>query len=364
MLAVLPQDPQAGQAVAAEVHHGVVRERVHAEQPGVGPVRDQRGPGGRIGQRRRGDLEVLRAVVVQDEQMVPGVLHVVVHALAARRHHAELSRRRGRVQQPHLAGQHAGRLDHQVALAAGQAHVDVEALVRLLEHHGVRLRRGADPVPPDPVRPPGVVHGRVEHGGAVQGPRAAGVGVRDLVRQRGPGGQVLDPEREPLVAREVGGVGQPALVRAGPERAEAEEVVALGELVAVEQYFFPVERLAVCGHRRDDLAGPDRAAAVHRVLLALDRPGVVPPAALAHRDGQVALLRARLDLGEDLLAQRGQVGRDRVGVGVLGLQVADRVGVVFVREPGVLIDHGVAVEGARAGDLLGLRRLDGHEGPV
>ena len=294
----------------------------------------------------------------------PACVHAVVHALAARRHHAELSRRRGRVQQPHLAGQHAGRLDHQVALAASQAHVDVEALVRLLEHHGVRLRRGADPVPPDPVRPPGVVHGRVEHGGAVQGPRAAGVGVRDLVRQRGPGGQVLDPEREPLVAREVGGVGQPALVRAGPERAEAEEVVPSASSLPSSSTSSPSSGLPSSGHRRDDLAGPDRAAAVHRVLLALDCPGVVPPAALAHRDGQVALLRARLDLGEDLLAQRGQVGRDRVGVGVLGLQVVDRVRVVLVREPGVLIDHGVAVEGARAGDLLGLRRLDGHEGPV
>ena len=294
----------------------------------------------------------------------PACSTCVVHALAARRHHGELSRRRGRVQQPHLAGQHAGRPDRQVALAAGQAHVDVEALVRLLEHHGVRLRRGADPVPPDPVRPPGVVHGRVEHGGAVQGPRAAGVGVRDLVRQRGPGGQVLDPEREPLVAREVGGVRQPALIRAEPEHAEAEEVVALSEFVAVEQHFFAVERLAAGGHRRDDLAGPDRAAAMHHVLLALDRPGVVPPVALAHRDGQVALLRARLDLGEDLVAQRAQVGRYRVGVGVLGHQVADRVRVVLVREPGVLIDHGVAVEGTRAGDLLGLRRLDGHEGPV
>ena len=292
------------------------------------------------------------------------MLHVVVHALAARRHHAELSRRASGVQQPDLAGQHARAPDHDVALAAGQAHPDVEALVRFLEHHGVVGGGGADPVPPDPVRPPGVVHRRVEHGGAVQGPCAAGVGVRDLVRQRGPGGQVLDPQREPLVAGEVGGVGQPALVRAGPERAEAEELVAGRQLVAVEQHLLVVQRLAVLGHRREHLAGPDRAPAVHRVLLALDRPCVVPPAALAHRDGQVALLGARLDLLEDLLAQRGQVAGQRVGVGVLGLQVADRVRVLLVREPRVLVDHGVAVEGARAGDLLGLGRLDRHESPV
>src|SRR5262249_61267864 len=121
--------------------------------------------------------------------------------------------------------------------------------------------QGADQVPPHPVRTPGVVHGRVEQGGAVQRPRAAGVGIRDLVRQDGPGGQVLDPDRVPLVAGEVGGVGQPALVRADLERAEAEELVADGQLVAVEQLLLPVERLAVLGHRRGPPppAGPPAA---------------------------------------------------------------------------------------------------------
>ena len=140
--------------------------------------------------------------------------------------------------------------------------------------------------------------------------------------------------------------------------------MADSQFVPVEQFLLPVQRLAVFGHRRDHLAGPDRAPAEHRVLLALDRPRVVPPAALAHRDGQVALLGARLDLLEDLLAQRGQMGGERVGVGVLGLEIVDGVRVVLIREPGVLVDHGVAVEGARAGDLLGLGRLDRHESPV
>ena len=81
-------------------------------------------------------------------------------------------------------------------------------------------------------------------------------------------------------------------------------------------------------------------------------------------DGQVALLGARLDLLEDLLAQRGQRRGDRVGVGVLRLQVADGVRVVPVGEPGELVGEGVAVEGARAGDLLGPGRLDAHDGSV
>ena len=244
------------------------------------------------------------------------------------------------------------------------AHVDVEALVGLLVQHDVLIGRGADPVPPHPVGPPRVVDRHVEQDRTIQRPRAAVVGARDLVGQQGPGGQVLDPDREPLVAGEVGGVRQVAPVRARLVRAEGEEARPGGQLVAVEQHFLTVQRLAVLGQRRDDLARPDRAAAVHRVLLALDRPAVQPPVALAHRDRQVALLGSGLDLGEDLLLERGEPGGDRVGVGVLGRQVGDRVRVVLGGQPGVLIGHGVAVVGALVGDLLGRRWLGAHGGTV
>jgi hypothetical protein len=107
---------------------------------------------------------------------------------------------------------------------------------------------------------------------------------------------------------------------------------------------------------------------VHRVLLALDRPGVVPPAALARRHRQVALLGPGLDLGEDLVLQRRERRRGGLGKGVLGLEVGDRVRVVAVGEPGVLVVNRVAVVGALAWDLLGERRralgFGAHNGPV
>jgi hypothetical protein len=94
----------------------------------------------------------------------------------------------------------------------------------------------------------------------------------------------------------------------------------------------------------------------------------MPPSALAHRDGQVALLGARLDLVEDLIRERVQAGRGRLGVSVLGPEVVDRVRIVFASQPGVLVGDGVSVEGALAGDLLGRGRLGekvgAHENPV
>ena len=350
------QDAEPRQAVAAGVDDQVVGERVHAQQPGVGPVRDQRRPGPRVprtGQRRGGQLEVLRAaVVVQDQQPVPGDLDVVLHALPPGRHDGELPVRRGGVQQPHLAGQLARRVDLHVPLVARQAHAQPEPLVRLLVHHHVLGRGGADAVPPHPVRPPRVVDRDVEQGGAVEGPGAAVVGVRDLVRQRPAARQVPDPQAEPLVAGEVGGVGEQRLVRAHRQRAHGEELVVRRQFVAVEENLLAVQRLAVLRHRRRDLAVEHPAAAVDAVLLALDGAHVAPPAALADRHRQVGLLGACLDLAEDRGPQVRQPAGHRRRVGVLRLQVGDGLRVLGVGEPGVRVDDRVAVVGALEGDLL------------
>ena len=96
------------------------------------------------------------------------VLDAVLHALAARQHHAPRTGRVGRVQQPGLAGDLAAHGDVQVALAAGEPHADPEPLVGFLVHDHVVIRRGADHMPQHPVRPPGVVDGHVEQRRAVQ----------------------------------------------------------------------------------------------------------------------------------------------------------------------------------------------------
>src|SRR5690606_29218703 len=83
------------------------------------------------------------------------------------------------------------------------------------------------------------------------------------------------------------------------------------------------------------------------VLLALLGAAVVPPAPLADRDRQVGLLSAVLDLAEDRLAQPLEVRGARLGVGVLGAQVVEDLGILRVLEPGVGVVDGVAVVGSR-----------------
>ena len=98
---------QPGQPVAAQRDHDVAGVRVDAEEPDAGLVREHGLPllvAGGV-QRRLGQLEVLGAVVVHDQQPVAGRLDVVLHALAARRDHPRLALRVGGVEQPVPRGQ-------------------------------------------------------------------------------------------------------------------------------------------------------------------------------------------------------------------------------------------------------------------
>src|SRR5215469_11852050 len=93
----------------------------------------------------------------------PGLMvDVVLHAVAPRDGDPELAGRVIGVEQPGLAGELAVRRDDQVALTAGQRYPGEEPLVGFLEYDPVLSDGGADQVPPDPVRPPGIIDGHVE----------------------------------------------------------------------------------------------------------------------------------------------------------------------------------------------------------
>ena len=249
--------------------------------------------GGRRVDGQRAELEVLGAVVVQQEEHVAlaehGVLERVLHAVAARHDHAELPGRVRRVEHPRLARDLRRRADHQVALGLGAPDAGEEALVGLLVHQHVG-GVAAEAVAPDAVGPPGVVDGRVEEVAAVGGPGDAAARARDLVGQHLAGAQVLDADRVPLVADDVGAPGQEVLVVAEREPAEGEEVVTLGLLVGVEQHLLARHRLAGDeGGRVPVVGGLHAGAAPDGVLPPLLGARVVPPPAVAHRDRQVGL---------------------------------------------------------------------------
>ncbi len=186
--------------------------------------------------------------------------------------------------------------------------------------------------------------------------------ARDLVHEVGAGLQVADPQREPLVADDVDRVREPRPVDRDVERAEREELVALGLDVVVEEHLLARHRHARLQHGRHPgrrrvaaEARVDRRAGPDRVLRPLDRARVVPVRALAHRDGQVRLERARPDLLEDALAQRLEVREARLGVRVLGLEVRDDLGRLLVPQPLVVVVDRLAVVRPR-------RRAAGRDG--
>ncbi len=352
---------QPGQAVAAQVHHGVVGERVDLQEPGVLPVRDERRPGAGVVERGRGQLEVLGVLVVQHVEEVARVLDAVLDAGRPRADHPELARGVVRVEDPHLAGDLAARAEHQVLLAACQPDADPVALVGLLVDEYVLL--GAQRVPVDLEGAPGVVHPRVEERRPVGRPGAAVEDVGDLVGEHLAGRQVLEPEREALVALVVGREGQHRAVGADGAGADREERAVAGQLVAVEDHLLAVEPLARGDLRGRVAVGGDPAG--DRVLLALLGAREIPPRALAAGHGQVGLLRAALDLLEHLLLEIGEVSGLLFEEIVLRLQIGGRVGIFLVAQPGVLVDDGVAVMDALRGNLLRhWRRVAAHVGSL
>ena len=170
--------------LAAVTDHEVPLERIDSVESHVVAVLDQRAERGGIADRSLDEREVLRAVVVQDQEPVltadDRVLDRVLDELAARPHGRELGLRVGGVAVAHLGGDGAARRDDDVVVAAGTADSEPEPLVGLV----VDLlggQPGADAVAPDGVGAPRVVDGGVVDGAVVGRPGDAGADADDLV---------------------------------------------------------------------------------------------------------------------------------------------------------------------------------------
>ena len=295
-------------------------------------------------QRSLGQREVLRAVVVHDQQPVAGRLHVVLDALPARCHDPRLALRVVGAEHPVLRGELAPRRDQHPALVTAAVDTEPEPLVGLGEHGDVLGRVGAQPVPQHQVRAPRLVGSGIEQV-AVLGPGHPVRRVLDPVRQQLTGRQVLDQQREALGAAEVDRVRQQSAVDRDAERTEGEELLACGFDVAVQQHLLAADRV---GDVRGSALVRGRRPAVDRVLRALDGAGVVPERRTVAvggvaRHGEVGLQRPGLDLGEDRVAQRREVRGPGLGVGVLGLEIGDHLRVVLRPQPFVGIGEPVAV---------------------
>ena len=253
--------------------------------------------------------------------------------------------------------------DHVLAVL-GPPHTEVESLVGLLQDQGVLVGVAADAVSPQLVGPIGRIGPRVEEGGVVVRPCHAVRRSLDGVGEVLAGPEVAHPQGEALVPGGVGGVGEPGVARAHGQVGDVEIGVALGEEVLVEEHLFVGAAPDVHDGRSGGVesGARDREAAMDDVPGALDGALVVPPRPLGHRDAQVRLDDARPDLGEQGLAQPGEMRRPGRGERVLGPQVGEDLGVVAVAQPEPVVDPAVPVgledRGAAGGDrwaLLGGR---------
>ena len=156
---------------------------------------------------------------------------------------------------------------------------------------------------PDRVAPPRLVDGAVVEVAAVGAPGATAQHAFDAVGQQLAAREVLDLEHVALVPDRVGGVGEQQGRRGSPRRRRPSRTRARAP--ARRGRAAPARRAALARRGSASSAG---AAASSRsgsctatrhgraVLTALEGAAVVPPAAVADRDGQVGLLGAGLDL--------------------------------------------------------------------
>ena len=265
-------------------------------------------------------FEVGRVEVGEDDEPVAPMVQPVLDVGPALGHELRHPERIGGRQDEDI-GRRVGLVgDDDVALAAGELQPDVEALVGLLVDENVVDLLGPELVAPHLVGAHGVVRHRVEEVALVGRPCRAVVGPFEQVRPIGARRHVADAQRELLVTVEVGGPGQQAVARADLEGTELEEALALGVGVLVQQ---------------DDLggAGGARAPAMDRSRRAPRPSAHVPPRTLPAGHALVGFLGPGLDLAEDGVDQVGVVGQPRVGVGVLGLEVGNGVGILPIPHP-------------------------------
>ena len=352
------EDAQPREPAAPVAQDSPVAEGGQPQEPDPRPVRDHDPAlAGGIGGRDLDELEVEGVIVVQDEQHVgavdDGVVAVVLDALPPRPHHARLGAEVVGVDEPFLGGDGRADPDDEVAVAAGEAGSHPVALVRLVEQRGVGGHVGPELVEPHGVGSPRVIHRRVDDVPAVGGEGRARARTGDLVGKVLAGPQIAHPQRVALVAGDVDPVEHQRAVVGDLEAAEREELVPFGFHIPVEQHLLPGDLgLGRQDRRRPVIGRGERSPALDAVLLALDRPAVVPPFAAPTRHREVGLLRPALDLLEDPFPQSLQVRGACLGVRVLGLQVRDDGGVVLVAHPFVRVVERVAVVRTGGGTAL------------
>ena len=324
---------QASQPFAAFADHGMRAEHVDALDEHAGAVRQPVIPLRQLAGivAYAGDPEVRRIVVRHDPEVTVSVLHVVLDAGASGGNQARPGCGSCGIDDMRFALREAARGDGNEAAAAQPAHAGVEQHIGFVKHIHVLPYRGADRVSPDAICALRRVRGHVEQRPAVAGPREPEAKPLLAITQVRARTQVLDAEREILVARGVDEQGEQRMIRADLESAKAEERSPTRLAVLVEDHLFRCVE-------------PFQPATEDGIRLALHSARVVEKRCIPRRHAQVRLPDARHQLRVERLLQRLRGCSQRIRVGVLRVQIRSDARIVEIPEPGVVIDDGLAVE--------------------
>ena len=197
----------------------------------------------------------------------------------------------------------------------------------------------------------------IEEPRRVARPDDVGRGVDDAVGEVLPRGEIAHAKGQELRAELVGAPGELGVIGRMARRREAEEGLAGGERVAVDE-----DRL---------LAAVARPAAEDAVLAARAEPRIIGPGTVGLRRLAVVLLDPRPHFGDQGFLQVRGRGERRVGVGVLLFEqrpdvggergrVAQRLLPVLRPEPGIFVRPACAMGGYFDRAALGAGRRDGR----
>ena len=314
--AVPATDAHLAQAVDALFDGEELREHVESRDEHVVPVRHDFAPPRPVACRTDvgfADPEVARLPVGPYHPAPADVIDRVLVATLARQQHLETQLGIVGTRVADLRGDRAARVDQEVTAILRHLDGGVERLVLLLVQQRVRGWIRAEHVDADAqAEQRDRVLLDVQDASVVGGPGHRLVHIRHGVRQQCAGLQRLEPQRVLATTDRVLGVREQAVVVARLERTEVVEVESPGLLAQVEQDLLG----------RIDLSRPAR---VDGVFVAGLEAAVIPVAVVPVRDGRIVLADAADDFGVERFLERAQPRRERLAVGVLGLQVLEHL---------------------------------------
>ena len=199
-------------------------------------------------------------------------------------------------------------VDHRRAAGERARDADEPGGIRLGEDFRVLALIRPEPVQHHAERAVALVLLDIEEPGRIARPDDVGRGVDHAVGEVLPRGEIAHAKGQEFRAELVGAPGEFRMIGRMARRREAEEGLAGGERVAVDE-----DRL---------LAAVARPAAEDAVLAARAEPRIIGPGAVGLRRLAVVLLDPRPHFGDQGFLQVRGRGERRVGVGVLAFRAA------------------------------------------